>query len=436
MRERTSVVCALVALLGWSHPARAEVVPLAVLEQRAVEKHALIRAGEARTRAADAELTQARSSNRPRLGFNADVNVAPGRTLVRLPDPNGRSDILVTGARDVRAGSAAFIPQVRTGADLTLGANLYDFGRTRAAIAASRAKVRTAKVDEEQTRAEIVGNVRGAYLAWLSAHQLLALSETTTADASRRSARASALVEEGARPRGELAPVEADRLLTELELERARGELEGARMLLEQSVGELLPTDATPDPQLLALSLAPDASESDPSLRLLDAQRAALQASAQLSRKTNAPVLSTALSVGLHAQGRLNEGGWSTFPTYVAGLSLAVPLWDGGSSRAASEAADARADEVRIRLEQAELAHTQALARARLDVAHADKRAETAQKLLDVCKKRIADVEAGYELGAMQFEQVQQARALLRRAETELVMARVARAEAVLRVAP
>ncbi|MET0340876.1 MAG: TolC family protein [Polyangiales bacterium] len=443
MRERASIAAAFAALVFTSGSARAEVVPLAVLEERAVQKHALLAASAARTRAATADVAHARSAYRPRMGLTADANVAPGRQLLTVPRFEVREDgtvvaargdtFRVQGARTLSQGADAFIPQVRTGADLSLGATLYDFGKTPALVAASRAKLRASKVDEELTRAQIVAGVRGAYLSWLSAHELHKLSTAGQDDAARRSARASALVQEGARPRGDLAPVEADRLLSQLERERAEGELEGARLLLEQSVGEPLAAQAEPDPGLLAVGLQDDRGAPDAEMRALDAQRATLLASAHAQRKVNAPVLSTSFSVGVHAQGREE---WTAFPTYLAGLSLAVPLWDGGASNASSEAADARADEVRIRLEHAEVTRAQELARARLDVVHAERRADTAQQLLEICKTRLADVEAGYEMGAMQFEQVVQARALLRRAETELVMAKVARAEAVLRVSP
>lgn len=448
MRERALLVscsgAAVFAALVFGSAARAEVVPLAALEQRAVEKHALLRASAERTRAAAADVKQAESAYRPRMGLTADATAAPGRRLLKIPALEVRPDgtvaprpgegtYRVQGAQTITQGGDAFLPQIRTGADVSLGANLYDFGKTRSLVAASRAKLKSTQVDEDLTRAQIVAGVRGAYLSWLSAHQLLKLSAASHDDAARRSERANALVQEGARPRGDLAPVEADRLLSQLERQRAEGELEGARLVLEQSVGEPLVAQAEPDAALLAIDLGEDRGAPDAELRSLDAQRATLMASAQAQRRTNAPVLSTSFSVGVHAQGRED---WSVFPTYLAGLSLTVPLWDGGASRASAEAADARADEVRIRLEHAEVIRAQELARARLDIVHADQRASTAQQLLEVCTKRLSDVEAGYEMGAMQFEQVVQARTLLRRAETELVMAKVTRAEAVLRVSP
>jgi outer membrane protein TolC len=127
---------------------------------------------------------------------------------------------------------------------------------------------------------------------------------------------------------------------------------------------------------------------------------------------------------------------FSTFPSYSLGLALTVPLWDGGGSKAGAEAAEANAAELGLRMEGAQRERAEERERARLEAEHADKRRALAEQLLTVCKTRVDDAEAGYELGAMQFDQVQQARALMRRAETELVMAKVAHAAAVLRVTP
>lgn len=443
MRERAIRVAVLGAALSLSGRAVAEVVPLAELEKRAVARHALLAANHARTRAAAADVRQAESAYHPRIGVNVGADVAPGRQLLKLPAPlvdgmdaTGQPPYLVQGARELSDGRDAYIPTTRTRVQLAISASLYDFGRTRAAIAASREKHSASEAEKEVTRRDIIAGVRGAYLSWLSAHQVHRLSESTTADAARRSQRTSALIQEGARPRGDLPLVEADRLLSQLEGERAAGELDAARALLEQQVGEQLGASAEPDPGVFAVQLDPAIKDrTDPSLQMLDHQRRSLEATARVQRKSNAPLLSAEAGFGIYAQTRYFDD-WNVFPNYTAGLALVVPLWDGGSSRAAADAADARADDVRIRLERAELVHGQELERARRDVEHAERRAETAVALVAVCQTRVKDVEAGYEMGAMQFEQVQAARALLRRAETELVMARVARAEAVLRVSP
>ncbi|MDB4986206.1 MAG: outer rane efflux protein [Myxococcaceae bacterium] len=442
MRVRRTVVAAAVLAASWCSTASAEVVELKALEKRALERHFSLRAADARTRAAEAGVREAKSGYMPHAALNVDSNLGPGRNIITVLDENGHKS-LVQGINAVqpgekRVGPPPLLPQWRNTANVVLGVNLYDFGRTGAAVAASRAKYAAAGAEQDLTRAQVLGSVRQAYLTWLSSHELHRLSASGSDDSVRRTERVNALIQEGARPRGDFAPVESDRLLAELELERSVGDLEGARMVLEQTVGERLPAGAEPDLTVLDVRVASTADpKSDPSLQMLVHQRAAMEATARMQRKAGAPVISTSVLVGAGVQNNF-EGDKSLklLPSYAVGLGLSVPLWDGGGSKASSAASEARADELRIRLENSENDRQQEKTRARLDAEHAAKREATALKLVDICKTRVSDTEAGYELGAMQFDQVQQARTMLRRAETEVVLAKVARAEAVLRFAP
>ena len=422
--------------------ASAEVVELKALEKRALERHFSLRAASARERAAEAGVREARSGYMPHVGVNVDSVLGPGRKLITIRGIDRVSgkpvDVTVQGVNALDApGGSPLTPQWRTTASVVMGTNLYDFGRTGAAVAASRARYASAGADQELTRAQVVSGVRQAYLTWLSSHELHRLSASGSEDSARRTERVNALIQEGARPRGDFAPVESDRLLSELELERAVGELDGARMLLEATVGEPLPLNAEPD--LHVLEVHPDTAapvKVDPALQMLVHQRAAMEATARLQRKAGAPIISANASAGIGVQRNFDDRSTHVLPSYAVGLGLSLPIWDGGGSRASAAASEARADELRIRLEGAEVDRQHEKARARLDAQHAEKREATATKLVEICKTRVADTEAGYELGAMQFEQVQQARTMLRRAETEVVLAKVARAEAVLRFAP
>ena len=445
-RFRAGLAAALLAA-GLCNTASAEVVELKALEKRALERHFSLRAASARERAAEAGVREARAGYMPHVGVNVDSTLGPGRNLITLRDstrsadyPDGKPIATVQGVNVLNApGGSALRPQWRTTATLVVGATLYDFGRTGAAVAASRARHAAAGSDAQLSRAQVIAGVRQAYLTWLSSHELHRLSASGSDDSARRTERVTALIEEGARPRGDFAPVESDRLLAELELERAIGELEGARILLESTVGEPLPANAEPDLSVLNVhEEANPKATTDPALQMLIHQRAALEATARVQRKAWAPILSANLSAGMGAQKNLAGSDLTPkyFPSYVVGLGVALPVWDGGGSRASAAASEARADELRIRLESSEADRQQERARARLDAQHAEKREATALKLVEICKTRVADTEAGYELGAMQFDQVQQARTMLRRAETEVVLARVARAEAVLRFAP
>jgi outer membrane protein TolC len=440
MRESRSVVAAVMLSWGLTSGASADVVSLKELEQRALQHHSLLQAGAARERAAAATVREAESAYMPRIGLNVDSNIAPGRRVIAVRDSAGK-EAQVVGFNTINGpgSSLAFLPQWRTLANLALAANLYDFGRTASAVAASRAKHESTKVEHDLTKAQIVGGVRVTYLTWLSAHQMYRLTVIAAEDGARRSERVKAFVQEGARPRAELAPVEADRLLSELELERAHGDLDTSALMLAQAVGEPLSATAEPDLHVLDIAApAPDTAsrQVDPALRMLVHQRAALEATARMHRKEGMPMLSASAAAGFGAQVDLQDGSFKPFPNYAVGLGLTVPLWDGGGNKAAADATEAQADELRLRLESTESEREHERKRARLDAEHAEKRQHTAEQLLEVCSTRVADVEAGYELGAMQFDQVQQARAQLRRAQTEVVLARVARAEAVLRLAP
>ena len=452
MRVRRTVVAVAVTCAAMCSTAHAEVVELKALEKRALERHFSLRAADARTRAANAGVDEARAGYKPHFGVNIDSNLAPGRKIIQIPsfdkdtglpnrDANGNvekgSYVQGVNALSKSNAASAFYPQWRTTTNLVIGTNIYDFGRTNAAVNASLARLESANADHEVTRAQVLSSVRQAYLNWLSAHELHRLSESGTSDSQQRTQRVTALIQEGARPRGDLAPVESDRLLSELELERSTGDLEGARMLLERTVGEPLPANA--EPQLAVLDVVPardNPAAIDPSLRMLAAQRAATEATARLQRKAQSPVISASAGAGFGTQLDVASGHANVLPSYIVGLGVSIPIWDGGATSASAAATQARADELRLRVESEEIDRRQDRIKARLDAEHAQNRENTALQLVEVCKTRVADTEAGYELGAMQFEQVQQARGMLRRAETEVVLAKVARAEAVLRFAP
>lgn len=441
---------ALLGGLGVTSGAAAEVVKLADLEKRALERHVAVLAAEARERAAEAGVREAWSNYMPRVGVQVDTNMQPGRKVwqVNAFDPAKPLDaqepkpILVQGtsAIDPRSKDAlakeqrrrAFQPVYRTTALVQLSSTLYDFGRTAAGVAVSRARLEATRAENDVTRSEVVALVRASYLTWLSAVELQRIAAQASADGTQRSARVSALITEGARPRGDLAPIEADRLLSELELERAVSDMEEARMSLEYAVGEPLSPSAEPDLTLLEMQVTSDATRPDPQLRLLVFQRAVHEATARLQRKAGMPAFTAALGAGIGFQ----PNPMIYLPSYQVGIGFSIPIWDGGGSDASADATEARIDELRLRAEDAEAERNQEHAKAALEAQHALRRKATAEQLIEVCRARVNDTETGYEMGAMQFDQVQQARSMLRRAETELVMAKVAHTEALLRTAP
>jgi outer membrane protein len=342
-------------------------------------------------------------------------------------DVDGRT-FLVSSPRRTDEGASPlenYLPQVRGDVALELKTNVYDFGRASAMVDASRALHDAAQAEQDVHRQALVRAVRVAYLAWLGGAELLAIAEQAQGDAEGRRARMAELIAEGVQPQSELSLARAEEVLSRLELERARADLRGARLGLEAAVGSRLSDTAEPDRSLLELEPKPDPT--DPELRALQLQRDAASREAQAERKADAPQLQAGIKAGVRAQDL------ELFPAYNLGVSFSLPIWDGGATRASVAAAVARADEAGALLRDHQEQRRVQLERTQLDAETAATRLATAGELLEIAEQRMHEVEQRYELGASGVDALSQARTLLRRARTEMVLARLARAETALK---
>jgi len=406
------------AMFALASSARADVVTLAQLERLALQSRPALDADAAAVRAAAADVEKAESAYNPTLALRADTGIAPGRELVKV------DGAWVSGSRELDEGSAAFKPALRSELSLQLRANLYDFGRTASSVEASRSRQASKQAASAVTAQALTMAVRVAYLGWLGNAELLRLSAKSVADAIARTARVQALIDEGVRPASDLSPASADEALARLEHARALASLKSSELELSQQVGQPLPAGAEPDRSLLERAAAPapaaaptNGPETDPALHALELERQALQASVRAAEKTDAPVLSGSASAGIAAQDI------RPFPSYAVGVGLSVPLWDGGASRAAASATRAQVAALDARMREQEQAQRDAHARALLEADSADALVRAAQALLTACDKRLREAEEAYTLGAGGIDAVAAARAGLRRAETELVLA-------------
>jgi outer membrane protein len=438
--------------------ARAEVVTLAALESKALANRPALQREAARAQAASADVERAASAYYPQFSLRGTADVGPGRQLLQVDavDKNGTTSYLFAGtpALGKAGGSKAFNGYPRTGLELTASASLYDFGRTKAATEAARESLEASRKNREVTEAELLNAVRESYLSWLLAHQLRQQAGDALKEASARRERVNALISEGVKPKGELTPARADELLTRLELERAERDLEHSRLVLAHQSGIQLASDDEPDVALLQVEATlPDQSFFESAQRRALVQRVkAAHALAGAQTKLNRPQLGMGLSAGVrtstqsitHIDPRDEAGNPVTpftdrsetrvFPLYGAGLTLNIPLWDGGLTKASAAAARARAEEARANLAEFELERSFAQSQAELDSDSALTRLKTAEELVEVCAMRLKDAEDGYELGASSIDLIAQARSLLRRAQTEALMARVDHAAARLRM--
>jgi outer membrane protein TolC len=416
-------VCGLVLSLH-ATSARAQVVTLQELERKALHGRPAFDADAASESAANAEVRKARAAYYPSLALTAQSGLAPGSKLRELRGQDGET-FLVSGVQPADE-SGAFDPLLRYGAGFELKTALYDFGRTSSAVEASRAKRKAVIAGGEVTKQAIIMGVRASYLAWLGASELSSVAARALTDAKERRMRVEALISEGVRPQSDLTPARSDELLAQLELDRAQGDSVARKHALEHAVGAPIGDGAVPDRALLEQRDV-KSNGADPQRQALELERVAAQKAADAYAQADSPVLGAAAAAGIQGQSEY------IFPNYSLGVSFSLPLWDGGQNDASADAARARSDGLGAKIREHEIDEAYSHRQAELDAASASKRIVTAELLLASCTAQLAEAEARYELVGGGLEAIAVARALIRRAHTEVVLAKIARAQALLR---
>ncbi|HET8934804.1 MAG TPA: TolC family protein [Polyangiales bacterium] len=397
-------------------------VHLAELETRAQAARPRQRANDASLQNARARIAAARAAYSPTLNLITDLSTSPGQRIVTI------GDYKVTASFPLGTDDA-FLPAARYGTMLDLRSNLYDFGRTSAAVDAAEAEARAEQAEQQNARAESVRDVRAGYVRWVTAYALWTIAQRTQLAAAESVARTRAAIEEGARRAADQTAAESGEGFAQLELERATAELESARADLGFIAASDLGPNAIPaDDVLNAVPVEPESLGLGQKARrdVLREQQAAASALARAHDHALTPVLSANAQAGVQG---LNE---RLFPVYRVGVSLLVPLWDGGSEAALRAQAQARGAQLSAQAEELERAEARARARSRTLKNQADRRIAVADKLLAICRTRVSQLEAASPLGAASYVELADARSAAARAETELVLARALRAQVLL----
>lgn len=425
MKPRTLLQMLAVCVVCLDLPVSAQgpvPVHLAELETRAQDARPRQRANDARLQNARARIAAARAAYSPTLSLITDASISPGQRIVDI------GQYKVTASFPIGTNDA-FLPAARYGAMLDLRSNLYDFGRTSAAVDAVEAEARAEQAEQQNGRAQTVRDVRAGYVRWATAQALWAIAQRMRLAAAESLARTRAAIEEGARPAADQTAAESGEGFAQLELERAAAELESARADLGFIASSDLAANAVPaDDVLNAVPVDPQGAALGQKARgdALREQQAAAHAMARAHDNALTPVLSANAQAGVQG---LND---KLFPVYRVGVSLVVPLWDGGSEAALRAQAQARGAQLGAQAEELERAEARARARSQTLKDQADRRIAVADKLLAICRTRVSQLEAASPLGAAGYVELADARNAAARAETELVLARALRAQVLL----
>lgn len=327
--------------------------------------------------------------------------------------------------------SGASVPVLhRYGPSLGLSYVLFDFGARAASIDARRYQLVASLLDGNRVLQDVVAEVEAAYHALFAAHaQIDALSQQEAA------LRASLDAIE-VRLRGGLAS-RADQLraraaLAEAVLARQAAERDRAKAeaSLKQAVGiaqtQALVLDWDPSPpslldaSLLLADLLAEAERQRPDLRSLQAAAAAARAEAERARAARRPSLALAASTG---RTFFLEDERHPSSTYSVGMTVSVPLFDGG--RLAAEARAAERDAGRLQEEAIARRHTVALevAQAYYDMRHAQAQREGVVLQFEAASESARAADARYAAGVGSVLELLTAQADLARARQVRVQA-------------
>jgi outer membrane protein TolC len=444
------LLCCLVA-----PAAGAQVLTLDEIEGKAQRERAELMERQAAIEKAQAEVGLAQAKSGATLGARVEGSLAPGGKLVAIPDPGHEDDrdydYLVQGSRAI-GDQGALVPTPRYGAIFSGKITLLDFGRSALGVKAAQSALGAERAALLQAKVELVRGARGAYLGWLEAYQNWQLARRDAEVTHQRTASVKELISQGVRPATDATLSSYDEQVAGLRESRAARAAAASLQLLAASVQSELPPGSTPDlavleappeapkPQAPAAAKAPAkpgsalkpaaADSSDAQLGALKQQRDAALSAARAADRGAAPVLDVGADLGV--QGVQDH----VFPVYKAGVTLSMPIWDGGvgKAQAAVHRAEARGVEARMQATERRIRAEQDAARDRLQAAAEDLR--LSNELLTTAELLLSQAEQHYRAGSDTLERVLNAQRSLLQARREVLTAQLETARARLELTP
>jgi outer membrane protein len=279
---------------------------------------------------------------------------------------------------------------------------LYDFGQSRFRWRSSQASAASQRDSERSTLQQVLFSVRTAYFQARAAKGLVKVASDTLANQQKHMEQTEGFVEAGTQPEISLAQAKTDVANARVQFINAENGYETAKAQLNQAMGVEGPTDydvADETPPVVdgedgsTEALLDEAIKARPELSALANQIRAQELTVRALTGAYGP--SMFLSTGFTDAGEhVNGLTWN----WDAALTLSVPIFQGGQTRAqVCEAnatlaairaqADAERQQVRLEIEQARLAvraekaallaSSEALANAQVRLQLAEGRYET-----------------------------------------------------------
>lgn len=322
------------------------------------------------------------------------------------------------------SSSGASVPTLhRYGPSLGLAYVIYDFGARAAAVDAQRYRVIASLLDSNRALQDTIAEIEAAYYA------LRAARAQIDAQVEQEASMQAAFDAVEVRLRGGLAAradlLRARAALAEATLAREAAEREATRAeaalkqaaAIDQGAELVLDWDpALPDApaaEALLADLLGEAEQQRPDLQALAAAAASARAEAARARADRWPTLALAGNAG---RTYFLEDDRSPSSTYSVGVSLSVPLFDGGRLAAEARAAERDAERLQAEVDVQRAAVAREVTDAYHDVRHAQRRREGVALQFDSASESAQAAEARYRAGVGSLLELLTAQADLARA--------------------
>jgi TolC family type I secretion outer membrane protein len=316
--------------------------------------------------------------------------------------------------------------QARSASDLSVKQLLTDSGKTRAAIAGASHDLSATRKEAERTWQERAYAVKEAYFNLLRAREDQSVAAETVALYEAQLRQAEAFYRAGSSSKIDVTTAEVNLSQARLDLAKARSSASTAVAVLENEIGTRLPD------RQAALETPREAPLPVPGLE--EAQSEALAARPDvlaggervLSAREALAATAKGLSPSLYASGGYgfsdSSSGWED--EWTAGVSLSIPLYDGGATAARTEAARAELEISRSDLEKLSNTVRLEVSTALLDLETASAQVKTAETALRQAEENLRLAQGRYRVGVGTSLEVTDASEKYSTARKTLVQAR------------
>lgn len=294
----------------------AEQLTLEECIQTALDNHPDLAAAASRINARQASVGQAAAPARPQ------VTAGSGYT---------RSDNTV-----VSSGSGSY------NTNLQASQTLFDWGRNELGIKGAKTELDATTADYLAARDTVISNVRAAYYGLNLAIREHAIARTRYENYERRLNWAKSYYQAGRTAKIEVTKAEADLANSRLSLVRSESSAEKFRSELASAMGapmlEIAPVQDVLEPDGWNVPLEGAVAAALENRPELAAQRKRVdyaKINLGLQMKGKSPSISASAGYNLYGSSPFDENGWS------AGVSLSVPIFDGGLVKSRIEGARA-----------------------------------------------------------------------------------------------